>query len=66
MAKGCQLPAPRPRIDAPGAAFAIEWTGVDWTPVCPDCNLAMDDRDERCRLRCRQCHKLVAEIDRRK
>jgi hypothetical protein len=42
-----------------------EWDGESWASVCPDCDVAMRDRDDAARLRCGDCLTLAHEVVRR-
>lgn len=43
------------RYDDPDAAHLMEWTGVDWAPVCPTDDIAMTARDGQGWLCCGTC-----------
>jgi hypothetical protein len=33
----------------------MEWTGVDWAPICPEDDVAMTEYNERAELCCPVC-----------
>lgn len=42
-----------------------EWTGTEWTRVCPKCDEAMTGRWEAGWLCCRWCRMLATDVPRR-